>query len=207
MRIVLALAILLSLGVFLFSEEEKQLTKLEETDQVSVSSSAAQRAPAITKEEQRALEEQQKETVQEESNIVAPKRYFPGAKVLSRIEIPSANGEIRVLKTVETNLKEPYVVVEELFQGSTVAANLIDQSAMVANQLLVAQPEGIEVERLFLALRSAGAVEIHKSGDNFLATFAALPDDPRALEQFKERLLASADFELVIEPNYIRKIF
>lgn len=139
--------------------------------------------------------------------IVAPRRFFPEAKVVARVEERAAGGEFRVIKTVETGMSEPYVVVEELFRGGESPENLVEQTAMVANQLLVAPPEGVGDERLLAALRKAGAVEIKKVGASYLATFPAFPDDPRALDKFKERLVASADFEPVIEPNYIRKIF
>lgn len=211
-NLLLVLAVLLAFGVLLWPESEEKLAESTGADVVSASASALQRAPAITAEEKNRLDEQQAEQKEnaaavESSNVALPRRYFPEAKVLSRVEIPSANGELRVLKTVETNMAEPYVVVEEVFQGAAKLENLIEQSAMVANQLLVAPVEGVTEERLVGAIQRAGAVDVKKSGDNFLATFPALPDDPRAVETFRQRLIASADFELTIEPNYIRKLY
>ncbi len=208
-KLLLALAVLLALGVALWPENEEKLAEKTETDAVSVSASAPQRGPAITAEQQKRLEEQQQDsqTTESASNVVMPRRYFPDAKIVSRVEVPGANGELRVLKTVETTMAEPFVVVEEVFQGTAKLENMIEQSAMVANQLLVAPVEGVTEERLVGAIQRAGAVDVKKSGENFLATFPALPDDPRAVETFKQRLIASADFELVIEPNYIRKLY
>ena len=41
----------------------------------------------------------------------------------------------------------------------------------------------------------------------FLATFAAQPMDPRALDTFMSRVREVAGADVTVEPNYIRKLF
>lgn len=140
---------------------------------------------------------------------VAPRLYFPGAKVLATYQAAaSADGSVRVVKHVETGMEEKVVRLEEVYEGGVVRADhLVDQIAMVANQLLTKPADGVAEERFLGILRAAGATDVRPVGESFLVTFAADPRDAQALDGFRARLLAAADGAVVAEPNYIRRLF
>lgn len=206
MKGILALVLLVLLFALIFRDEDRK-EQSDSSDQVVSRIAAPAKLPPARSEA--SAEEAPKQTEQEKAIVtpVVPNRYFPGAKEWSRMERRENNGDLRVIKTVETHMKEPFVRVEEVYRGGAVAEkNLTGQAAMVANQLLIALPDGVEEERLLAALRIAGAIDVKRAGEDYLATFPARPEDPAALEEFRERVISSADFELVIEPNYIRKL-
>jgi hypothetical protein len=139
---------------------------------------------------------------------MAPARLFPGAKVISFVESAAdAQGKVHVIKTLETKMKQKFVqVVETYIDGEASEANLVEQHAMVANQILAQKPEAMTEDRFLRVLGETGASDIKKVGESFLVTFQAEPQNPHALDGFLARVRGSAD-GLVVEPNYIRRLF
>ncbi|MGZ3686014.1 MAG: hypothetical protein ACXVCI_19320, partial [Bdellovibrionota bacterium] len=120
-----------------------------------------------------------------------------------------AQGRQRVIETVETGMKEPYVRVERTFKqdSSGVQHQLGGEVAMVANQLLLEKPDGLDKAAFKQLLKQAGAQDVKEIGEAFLATFAAQPLDPHALDTFMSRVKEVAGADVTVEPNYIRKLF
>ncbi|MGZ3694733.1 MAG: hypothetical protein ACXWQO_11160 [Bdellovibrionota bacterium] len=139
---------------------------------------------------------------------IAPKALFPGAKIVSREESAAdSSGKVHVIETMETDMKQKYVRVEETYiDGAVNQANLVQQNAMVANQLLAQKPEAMAEERFLQILGETGASEIKKVGESFLVTFRAEPENPHALESFIAKVKGAVG-ELVVEPNYLRRLF
>lgn len=135
--------------------------------------------------------------------------YFPKATVISRAVDPvDAQGRQRVIETVETTMAEPYVRLERTFSregGGPQRAG--SEVAMVANQLLLQKPDSLDKATFQNLLRQAGARQVKQIGDAFLATFAAQPQDPRALDEYVGRVRAVAGAGVMVEPNYIRRLF
>lgn len=157
-------------------------------------------------------EEPQKAPEQEESsmapfNLISPASFFPDAKVISSVWIDGKRPDEKILiKTVETDMKYSFVRVEEVYKGSGADRSLIDQAAMIANQVLIQRPDDISDENFLAGLRAAGAIESKPMQSAFLVTFEAKPEDPQALESYVARLRQVLGKEIVIEPNYVRKI-
>lgn len=138
---------------------------------------------------------------------VLPGAYFPQSKVISSIELEGKRkGETRRLKVVETSLKQPFVLIEETYLGQGIDKQLIDQSAMVANQVLLRLPEDLSEKEFSDLLTEAGAVAVQPAGYSVLATFTARPEEPLALEAFIAKVKELSLVEVVIEPNYLRQI-
>lgn len=217
-RILLFIAIVGSLvylykkdgGVNSFSDVTRK-TK-EASDAISkVSSSASEVAKKVALEAKErmpaASDYDPSSSDSERLNMVAPSSYFPHAKIVSLVEEKLSDGTVRVLKTVETTMKEPYVRIVEIYKGSRDEANRVDQVAMVANQLLLQLPQGMTEQKFYEGLVSAGASHVKKVGEDFLATFSAQPENPRALDEFMARVKKAVGTEVVVEPNYVRKMF
>jgi hypothetical protein len=146
--------------------------------------------------------------IQSSGANLLPKRFFPESPVVSVLESSTANGEILVVKTVETKREQPFVRIEETYRiGAGGQRELVDQVAMVSNQLLVDRPEAISEKDFFSLLQTAGAQSMKKTGLAYLITFPAEPSNPKALESFREKVLAVSGGAIVVEPNYIRRIF
>jgi hypothetical protein len=165
-----------------------------------------------------AVQEKKQEPPQEEafkvephvepSAVAVPPEYFPGAPVIATVTLEGKKtGETIVLKTVETDLKQPYVRIEETYRGTGKDRHLIDQAAMVANQVLVRKPAEATEEDFLEVVRGAGATDLKKMSSSYLVTFPARPEDPQALDAFMERLRLASQGKIVMEPNYVRKIF
>jgi hypothetical protein len=207
-KITLLFVLALSLGALWVSggkrvlEEEVSRSALGRTAETAASVGAAPQAsasPAETVDSVRAIS----------SVPVRPSAYFPGARVLSSVTVEGRHrGEVLVIKTVETEMNEPYVRIEETYREAAGGAGreLVNQAAMVANQILVSRPQGVDEQTFVNVLFSAGAVDVKKRGAGYLATFPAAPEDPRALDSFIERVRESSGVALVIEPNYIRRL-
>ncbi len=137
--------------------------------------------------------------------------FFPRARLIARVSDPvDSSGRSRIIETVETSMKQPYVRVERtVVMGENGKAEVKSEVAMVANQLLLQKPLSFEKEPFLDALQKAGADEVKEIAEStYLATFTARPNDPRALDDFVSRVreMAGAD-SMTVEPNYIRKIF
>jgi hypothetical protein len=136
--------------------------------------------------------------------------FFPKARVVARVlDAEDAHGRQRMLETVETSMKEPYVRVERTFQRDARGAlhELRNGVAMVANQLLLQRPEATGVAEFERRLRRAGAVDVKELGEATLATFPARPQDPRALDAIMARVREVAGAGVTVEPNYLRRLF
>lgn len=138
-----------------------------------------------------------------------PSRFFPNAKVVARVREPAgANGVERVIDTVETKMHQPYVRVERILSPRKAGGQRVTREvAMVANQLLLQKPESVSGADFARMLARAGASEVKPIGDTYLATFAAEPRDPRALDTYVSRVREVAGADVTVEPNYIRKLF
>lgn len=135
--------------------------------------------------------------------------FFPKANVVAKVADPvDAGRRQRVIETVETGMKEPYVRVERVFERRNGGARQVGgEIAMVANQVLLEKPEALDRATFERLLRSAGANKVEPVGDAFLATFTAQPADPRALDTIMNRVKEVAGAEVTVEPNYLRKVF
>lgn len=133
--------------------------------------------------------------------------FFPRAKVISSITLPGKKvGEVLVIKTLETDLKQPFVRVEETYIGEGPTRQMVDQAAMIANQILVRRPKDVLEADFVTILEKAGAIALKKMTSGYLVTFQARPEDPQALDSYMEKVRTLAPATL-IEPNYVRKIF
>jgi hypothetical protein len=136
--------------------------------------------------------------------------FFPKAKVIAEVADPvDAQGRQRVIQTVETSMKEPYVRVERTFVKKATGGRhqVGGEVAMVSNQLLLEKPDSLDKATFETLLRQAGAKDVTEIGDAFLATFAAEPRDPHALDTFVSRVKEVAGADVTVEPNYLRKLF
>ena len=128
--------------------------------------------------------------------------------MLFRSSLDRGEGE-RVVETLETNMKQPYVRIERIFKKN-LDGKLLAQGevAMVANQVMLQRPETLEPQAMDKILREAGAREVRDLGnDSFLATFDARPEDPLALDGYLKQVKEVAGADVPVEPNYIRKLF
>ena len=143
---------------------------------------------------------------EEEIPAVLPRLYFPDAKVIARhVSEPDAEGRVRVTKTVEA--REKLVRIDEVYEGGSADPDhLMDQVAMVANEVLAQRPDSMGEAEFLSLLERVGALKVKKTGAAFLVTFTAEPRDPRAVESFRERLSAELPPGAVVEPNYIRRL-
>lgn len=134
--------------------------------------------------------------------------FFPSSKVVATVTDPiDAQGRQRVLETVETNMKERYVRVVRTFSVAGGVRRLREEVSMVANQLLLEKPEGVDAEAFARQLRAAGALDVKAIGEAFLATFTSQPENPHALDSYVSRVKQVAGATVTVEPNYIRKLF
>jgi hypothetical protein len=211
MKKLLFLAMALALVFVLWRKPEVRPTAQESTLAAEqVRSVAAAPAPAAGETEAvqaAATEAAPTGAAGEALPAVAPAKLFPHARVVAQVEVAGERpGEVRVIKTVETNRKERYIRVEETYTGGAInAAGLVRESAMVANQLLTQRPEAMAEESFVRILSETGAAEIKKIGDAFLVTFHAEPENPRALDAYIARIKAALG-SAVVEPNYIRHL-
>ena len=130
--------------------------------------------------------------------------YFPKARIISQVEAGGGREEEKhVIKIVETKMQQPYVRLEETYSGK----ELVDQLAMVANELIVQKPEAMADTQFTDILARAGAVSVRRAGENFVAVFPADPDNPKSLDGFIRAIRAAAPTDFWIEPNFIRKLF
>lgn len=190
-------------------------------DQVSLVSSAAgkgkARAESSGAAENRASEEAEAATAAPEASalpmVVLPAQgsgdsgYFPGASVVaSTEELSDEEGEVRVVKTLETDLSERFVRLVETYRKEGEDRVLERQEAMVANQLLLRKPDGAAEDEFLAGLQQAGALEVKVVGGGYLATFESRPGEPNALNLFRERVREVLGTSVVVEPNYIRQL-
>lgn len=132
---------------------------------------------------------------------------FEGAPVISSVtEAGPAEGQEKTTKIVETNLKQPYVTLEEIYDTVDGKKVLIDQRAMVANQLMLQMPDGVAEEAFFAALRQAGALELKALDGAVIATFESRPNEPKALDGYLSRVKEILGANVTVEPNYVRKL-
>lgn len=135
------------------------------------------------------------------------KGMFAEAPVISSVtEYGPEPGQETVSRVVETSMKLPFVKIREIYEERDGKRILVDQRAMVANQLMLQRPAGVPEEDFFAALRSAGAKEIKPVADAVVVTFESRPHDPKALDDALSRVRAALGVDVVIEPNYIRKL-
>jgi len=172
-------------------------------DELLKKANVAQRMPAVSAPDEKLLATPVTES--EESEAIVP-TFIPQSKVLASVsDPPDAEGRQRVIESVETGMREPYVrVVKILVAGS---AQIESEVAMVANQLLLEKPADLTSGVFVELLKSAGAVNVKAVGEAYLATFTARPEDPRALDGFMARVHEVAGADINVEPNYIRKMF
>ena len=134
-------------------------------------------------------------------------RMFDGANVVSSVTEPGpVEGQETTTKIVETNLKQPYVTLEEIYDTVDGKKVMIDQRAMVSNQLMLQMPDGVTEEAFFAALRQAGAVELRAIDGAVIATFEARPNEPKALDGYLARVKEILGANVTVEPNYVRKL-
>jgi len=168
-------------------------------DEVEQKSSATEAPKASEPEEE-------SEASVSPSSIISPSSFFPDAKVISSVWVEGNKPDEKILiKTVETEMKYSFVRIEEVYKGSGSEGSMIDQAAMIANQVLIQNP-GVSEEIFAAGLKAAGAIETKSLQSATLVTFEARPEDPQALESYIARLRQVLGKEIVIEPNYVRKI-
>jgi hypothetical protein len=139
--------------------------------------------------------------------FVEYKGMFADAPVISSMmEYGPEPGQETATRIVETKMKQPYVKIREIYEERNGARVLVDQQAMVANQLMLQRPAGVEESVFFEALRSAGAKELKTVGDAVVATFESRPHDPKALDDYLARVRELVGAEVTVEPNYIRRL-
>lgn len=149
----------------------------------------------------------QDEVISKASAPVLPSGFFPNAEVISSVEIAGDSpDESKIIKVVETKMEQPYVRIVETFVGRGPSKQLVGQAAMVANQVLLGIPNGINEGAFVEILVQAGAEDVRKVGAGLLATFTARPEDPLALDAFIAKVREVSKVDVVIEPNYLRKI-
>lgn len=133
--------------------------------------------------------------------------YFPNAPIVSSItEDGPKPGQTTTTKTLETKLSPPFVRVEQTYAMKNGVNTLVEEKAMVSNQLLLKQPARVPQESFLSALRQAGASDTKIMGAAVLATFPARPEDPKALDDYLARVRGIVGPDVTIEPNYLRKI-
>lgn len=136
--------------------------------------------------------------------------FLPQARVIASVTGPEASDGRRVLvQTVETNMNDRYVRVERVIAPTlSGGTQVLEETAMVANQLLLVKPENMAAYDFLDMLGRAGAERVKElQGGGYLATFSADPSDPMALDTYKARVQELAGVEITVEPNYIRKLF
>ena len=193
----------LVLGIYLQRQNERLSMPegSESSDAIAVTESAPVAKPAGA--------EPAEAVVPSQDDPVIP-TFVPKAKVVAEVADPvDAQGRQRVIETVETSMKEPYVRVERTFVKKATGGRhqVGGEVAMVSNQLLLEKPDSLDKATFETMLRQAGATDVTEIGEAFLATFAAEPKDPRALDGFMSRVKEVAGSEVTVEPNYLRKLF
>jgi len=136
--------------------------------------------------------------------------FFPKAKVIASVSDPERDdGSHRVIENVETAMRNQLVRVERILQPSSDGGSrVVEEVAMVANQLLLQKPYGMAAYIFLDMLSQAGALEVKElEGNAYLATFDAQPGNPRALDSYTARVQELAGVEIAVEPNYLSKIF
>ncbi|RZA06105.1 MAG: hypothetical protein EOP11_11175 [Proteobacteria bacterium] len=142
--------------------------------------------------------------------IEKPAEYrgmFADAPVISSMtEYGPEPGQETAIRIVQTKMKQPYVKIREIYEERNGQRTLVDQQAMVANQLMLQRPAGVGSASFLSALRGAGAVDLKPAGDAVVATFESRPHDPKALDDYMARVREILGTEVTIEYNYIRKL-
>lgn len=206
-RIILLAGILFALTLIL--RDQSQVGSGGEVAELKWPSAIEQlRSPAKSFEEPLATEVLEEEAVGEGAESVPA--FFPQSIVISSVRDPERDdGSQRVIENVETTMRDKLVRVERLVQPlADGGSRVVEEVAMVANQLMLQKPVGMASYMFLDLLSQAGAVEVKElDGDAFLATFRAQPDNPRALEAHSAKVQELAGVDITMEPNYIRKIF
>lgn len=201
-RLILLLALVLAVAIgFRLSSAPPEVGAQDSLSQVR----ATPAAPAAAAQ----MKEPSVAPAQDDAVVIPT--FFPKAKVIAKVADPvDSRGRQRVIETVETSMKEPYVRVERTFRRSEAGKRrqVGGEVAMVANQLLLEKPDSVDKEAFETMLHKAGALGVAEIGEEaYLATFAADPTDPRALDTFMSRVKEVAGADVIVEPNYIRKMF
>ncbi len=206
-RIILLAGILFALTLIL--RDQSEVGGSGEVAELKWPSAIEQlRSPAKNFEEPLATEVLEEETAGAEAESVPA--FFPQSIVISSVSDPERDdGSQRVIENVETTMRDKLVRVERLVQPlADGGSRVVEEVAMVANQLMLQKPVGMASYMFLDLLSQAGAVEVKElDGDAFLATFRAQPDNPRALEAHTAKVQELAGVDIAMEPNYIRKIF
>jgi hypothetical protein len=135
------------------------------------------------------------------------KGMFADAPVISSmVEYGPEPGQETAIRIVETKMKQPFVKIREIYEERNGTRVLVDQQAMVANQLMLQRPAGVEETAFVEALRNAGAKELKTVGDTVVATFESRPHDPKALDDYLSKVRELVGAEVTVEYNYIRKL-
>lgn len=205
-RKIVIVAMALSLAYAFWQKGEKQEVSVITDEVHTVNGSVKIQASAAPAEAGTRFEEADggqgaKSPEGEALPVIAPRLFFPKAKVVSKEESPvDANGRTHVIKTLEE--RERLIRVEETYEAST----LVDQIAMVANQVLAAKPDSLADDQFLGILERAGAQDVRRAGESYLVTFRAEPLNPHALEDFMAKLKTAFNGEAIVEPNYIRRL-
>jgi len=139
--------------------------------------------------------------------FVEYKGMFADAPVVSSmVEYGPEPGQETTTRIVETKMKHPFVKIREIYEEREGTRVLVAQTAMVANQLMLQRPAGVNEQEFLSALRSAGAKELRPAGDAVVATFEARPHDPKALDDALAKVREALGAEVTIEYNYIRRL-
>lgn len=145
------------------------------------------------------------EVVEEEHAVPA---FLPEMRVVASVSEPEGeDGRKRVIESLETSRREKFVRVERTMQAySDGGSRVVDEVAMVANQLRVKRPVGMATYMFLDLLGRAGATEVTELDEGaYLATFQARPEDPLALDAFSAKVQELADVEIPMEPNYLHR--
>jgi hypothetical protein len=201
-RKIIVLLLALCLGhALLRKSAEKPLNETQADLLQAVS--GAPRDPTALASSPEVLPEQKREEEEKAitAPVVAPRLFFPEARVLASAQAEvDSRGNVHVIKTVEN--KQKVILIDETYEGGT----LVDQIAMMANQVLAQKPDGLADERFMAILGEVGASDVKRAGESYLITFQAEPENPHALHTFMARLKMAMNGEIVVEPNYIRRL-
>lgn len=142
------------------------------------------------------------ETLMNPSNL-----FFPDAKVVAQEEKPiDSQGRFERVKIVETDFKYPFIRIVETIQKTSPneKEHVLDQKAMVADQVIVKLTSGNHKKNLELLNQKYGATILQNLGpDTYLLKIKdhTIESLPKAIDFYgKEKGTI-----LFAEPNYIAK--
>jgi|GEM_PF-5213137 len=205
-RIILLAGILFALTLIFRDQSRFEKGEVTEVTEPTVLEKL-QAVPSL-REEPLATEVLEETRASEEESQFAP-AFFPESKVVASVRDDRSDGNQRVIENVETSMRDKLVRVERVTEPmSDGSSRVVQEVAMVANQLMLQKPAGMASYMFLDLLSQAGAVEVKElDGDAYLATFNAQPSNPRALETHVAKVQELAGVDISVEPNYIRKLF